>query len=341
MKDNDQTPNKRDDLLANRRQMLLPLCIVGVTCFVPFFIYDLVTGNYLLSLAILVITLVFGINGYALYHQRKIVLPFEFLLIPASVSIVLSVIYQGIFGTYWCYPLLLFFYFVLSRRTANLCAALLLVAVTFAVMQSSPQALTVRFSVSLSVLIVMANIIVWAIDDLHRRLLEQTIKDPLTGAFNRRHMNTQLSEAVSQKRRHKTPASILMIDIDHFKRINDELGHGMGDKVLIEIVEMIVRRVRHTDKLFRIGGEEFLLFLPATGEKDAAIVAEHLCGMIADAPMLKDRKVTVSIGVSELQADETLDDWMKQTDESLYKAKNEGRDRFVCRSVSDAVELNT
>lgn len=324
--------NKPDELLNNRKLMLLPLCIVGVCCFAPFFVYDLIRGNFLLSFVLFVITVVFSVNGYAIYHYRRIWIPFEILLIPAAIAIVISVRYQGIFGTYWCYPCLLFFYFVLKRRKANFCAILLLVAVTYVVAITSGWDLTVRFSVSLSLLIVMANIIVWAIDDLHRRLLDQTIKDPLTGAFNRRHMNSLLSEAVSKKRRHDTPASILLVDIDFFKRINDELGHGIGDKVLIEVVALIVRRVRHTDKLFRIGGEEFLLYLPDTGEKEAAIVANHLCSLIAETDLLKDRQVTVSIGVSELEPEVTLDDWIKYTDELLYKAKRDGRNRYVCGS---------
>src|SRR5687767_8616435 len=124
---NPEIQNQTDALSMHRERMLLPLSIVGVCSFFPFFLYNLARENYLLSAAILVLTLIFFFNGFAIYRRRRIWIPFEILLLPAAASIVLSIINQGVFGTYWCYPLLLFFYFVLSRRMANLCSVLLLV----------------------------------------------------------------------------------------------------------------------------------------------------------------------------------------------------------------------
>ncbi len=337
MKDRAEIQNEADALSANRERMLLPLSIVGVCCFVPFFIYDLARGNYFLSAALLGITFLFFFNGYAIYRRRKIPIPYEILIIPAAVAIVLSIMNQGVYGTYWCYPLLLFFYFVLSRRTANLCGVLLLGVVTFIVLQYIGMDVTIRFAVSLGVLIVMANIILGTIDDLHRQLLEQSIKDPLTGAFNRRYMETRLKDATAQRLRKDKFASVLAFDIDFFKRINDELGHAAGDEVLIGIVKLISGRVRQSDKLFRVGGEEFLLFLPDTNETDAAIAAECLRSLIAEAAMLKDRSVTVSIGVSELREGESVEDWTKSADDALYRAKETGRNRVVRRSSIQSV----
>lgn len=321
-----------DSLSNNREQMLLPLCVLAVCCFVPFFINDLIRGNYAISAAILGFIIVFAVNGYSIYIRRKSPIPYEILLIPTTAAIAFSIIYQGYFGTYWCYPLLLFFYFILPRRTANIFGILLLLLISFIVFKTIGRDVTIRFFASLTLLMVMANIIVGALDSLHSRLLEQTIKDPLTGAFNRRHMKSYLSDAVAQKKRSGISASILLFDIDYFKRINDELGHAMGDKVLIDIVGLVVRRIRHTDKLFRIGGEEFLIFLPDTNEENAVTVAEHLLTLISDAPLIKERQITVSVGVSELEAEESLDDWIKHADLALYQAKQDGRNRYLCRS---------
>ena len=337
IKEKEKNAEDADALTANRKQMLLPLSIVGVACFFPFFIYNLAHGAYLLSAAILALTLVFFFNGYAIYRGKKAPILFEILIIPAAAAIALSIIYQGVYGTYWCYPLLLFFYFVLSRRTANLCGILLLVVVTVIVWQFVGWDVTVRFSASLGLLIVMANIIVGAIDNLHRQLLEQAIKDPLTGAFNRRYMIARLTDATAQKLRKDTIASVLALDIDFFKRINDELGHAAGDEVLTGMVNVIVGRVRQSDKLFRVGGEEFLVFLPETTETDAATVAEHLRRLIAETPLLADRSVTVSIGVSELRAGESLEDWTKAADDALYQAKETGRNRVVRRNSNRSI----
>lgn len=332
-----QVSDNSENLLINSKSIMFPLCVVGVCSFVPFFLYDLARGNYLLSAAIFAVSLVFGVNGYAMYRNRKSLIPFEILLVPSAISIVLSIIYQGAFGTYWCYPLLLFFYFVLSRRMANVCAFLLLVTVTIIVFQYHGRDVTTRFAISLIVLIVMANIIVKAINDLHARLLEQTIKDPLTGAFNRRYMKSHLGDAIAQKRRHVLPASILLFDIDFFKSINDEFGHAAGDSVIKGVVDLIAERIRQSDKLFRIGGEEFLLFLPSTNEENAVTVAEDLRLLIAESSLLENRKITVSVGVCELSPGDTLDDWVKCADDALYQAKQNGRNRYARRNSAQIV----
>jgi len=102
-----------------------------------------------------------------------------------------------------------------------------------------------------------------------RALEEQTITDPLTGAFNRRHMHTTLAAAVERRRRSGDRASLLMLDIDRFKDINDALGHAEGDRVLKCLVALVGQRLRKVDALFRAGGEEFILLLSGTGFTDA------------------------------------------------------------------------
>jgi diguanylate cyclase (GGDEF)-like protein len=126
-----------------------------------------------------------------------------------------------------------------------------------------------------------------------------------------------------------------MIDIDHFKRINDERGHGAGDAVLNGLVSLVKDRSRQIDLMFRMGGEEFVLLLPATGEAQAATLADELRVSIAAAPLVDGRPVTVSIGVSEVRGDDSPESWIKRADEALYAAKNAGRNR-VARSGSAA-----
>ena len=164
---------------------------------------------------------------------------------------------------------------------------------------------------------------------LQRRLIDQAIMDPLTGAFNRRHMEGSLGDAIERQRRSSAPASLLLIDVDHFKRINDQLGHAKGDGVLKGIVSVVGKRSRKLDLLFRIGGEEFMLLLPDTQEAAAAILAEQLRASIAKSPLLDGRRVTVSVGVGELQPGESMDSWIKHTDDALYAAKNAGRNRVA------------
>jgi len=178
---------------------------------------------------------------------------------------------------------------------------------------------------------VIINIILNIISDLQGRLLDQAITDPLTGAFNRRHMESCLGDAIERNRRTNSPASVLLIDVDHFKNINDRFGHEAGDSVLKSIVSLIDKRSRRLDLLFRMGGEEFLLFLSDTRSIDAVRLAEQLRASVAKSHMLADWPLSVSIGVSELRPGESLDSWIKHADSALYMAKETGRNRVVSR----------
>ena len=165
------------------------------------------------------------------------------------------------------------------------------------------------------------------------RVMEELVYgDPLTGLFNRRFMFGQLAAAVAGARRHGRELAVCMIDIDHFKDLNDELGHTAGDQALVQVAQRLTRRVRREDHLGRVGGEEFVLILPETGEKDAACVAEDLRVAVGGKPMVVDglsRTVTVSIGWAAWDRAEEPDELLRRADEAMYGAKAAGRDR-VC-----------
>jgi len=120
---------------------------------------------------------------------------------------------------------------------------------------------------------------------------------------------------------------MLMIDIDHFKAINDRLGHEAGDRVLRQMVTVIDGRKRIVDLLFRIGGEEFILLLLETNTTDAVTLADDLRLRVEQAPLLQDQKVTVSVGLCAQRAGQSADDWIKCADIALYRAKSNGRNR--------------
>lgn len=166
----------------------------------------------------------------------------------------------------------------------------------------------------------------WALST-QRTLKEQAMTDPLTGAFNRRHMDCRLQAAIARRNRTGEPASLLLFDVDHFKGINDALGHAAGDQVLKRLVALVSIRARKLDVLFRIGGEEFLLLLPGAAHDGALTVAESLRRAIAVADLLHGRRLSVSIGVSELQEGQSATSWMADADAALYRAKRGGRNR--------------
>jgi diguanylate cyclase (GGDEF)-like protein len=301
------------------------LSILVVVCLLPFAIHNFLKARPILGWSVLGVVLPIAVDGWAIQSGKKPPVPYAFLLLPIGAAITLSLARQGVIGAFWCYPTVLFFFFVLRRRTANLCSAALLILVTAVVYRYIGARVTVRFAASLILTIFIINVIQNIIGELQRRLVAQAITDPLTGAFNRRHMQDRLQEALESGRRRPAPVSLLIIDIDHFKRVNDEHGHKAGDTVLQALVSVIRKRARAIDLLFRMGGEEFVLLLPDTAEEDAFKVADELRLAIADTPLLEGVTVTVSMGVGAALPADTVESWIKDTDHALYAAKRAGR----------------
>ncbi|MDH4028709.1 MAG: sensor domain-containing diguanylate cyclase, partial [Nitrospirota bacterium] len=158
------------------------------------------------------------------------------------------------------------------------------------------------------------------------RLFEETkaltLHDPLTGLANRRLMDIVLKRNISRSKRHKRPLSVIMLDIDRFKKYNDTYGHSRGDEVLADVAGVLTKETRDIDLAVRYGGEEFLLVLSETGIMAARETAERIRRSIEEKT-----DVTVSLGVSAYTADSTATDIVETADRALYKAKQNGRNR--------------
>jgi diguanylate cyclase (GGDEF)-like protein len=173
-------------------------------------------------------------------------------------------------------------------------------------------------------------------DELRRaneKFRDLSITDPLTGLFNRRHFIEILSREYSKAKRHDLPLTFMILDIDHFKRINDTYGHPQGDTVITELSTLLKGNVRVHDIVARYGGEEFVVLLPMTGREDGRMVAEKLRGAVRKTGFtgMDGRPVTVSIGVCALPVAcaAGLEGLIAAADDSLYRAKEAGRDRVV------------
>ena len=327
-----------DPLAPYRKRAMQRFAFVGVIFLLPFAIDNFWHERYVVGAASLVFTLMLVIDGIAVRRQRPPPIPYGLTLIPAMTAIGVALESAGIIGVFWCYPLVLFCYYAMPQRLANVCSVAVLVVTSVLVYYFAGAALMLRVTATLTVTIIVVNTILGIILDLQRKLLDQAITDPLTGAYNRRRLDTVLEQAIERNRRKPTPASLLLIDVDHFKRINDEFGHAVGDRVLKQLVALMAERTRKIDSLFRIGGEEFLLLLADTRETDATEAAEHLRIVIADSTLVPEMRLTVSIGVSELQAHDTVQTWIRRADEALYAAKHAGRNRVVS---ADAPSIET
>src|SRR3954470_17497695 len=170
----------------------------------------------------------------------------------------------------------------------------------------------------------------------YRDRLEQAIRDPLTGLLNRRFLYEAFAKEIDRHARYATGGSIVLIDVDDFKLVNDTLGHTAGDGVLCQIGRIAMRVIRGSDSFARVGGEEFALLLPETSQLDALIVAERLRRAIASAPILSDRTVTVSAGIASWPEDGVLLEELEgKADGALYWAKRNGKN--LCAVATEVV----
>lgn len=159
------------------------------------------------------------------------------------------------------------------------------------------------------------------------RLEYQANHDPLTKAFNRNFLYTFLNNEIKRLERFNGNLSLIMIDIDHFKRINDEFGHDVGDSVLIELTGLLLEDTRKSDLVSRIGGEEFLIVALNASVENAKILAEKIRLSVMNQAFKRAGRITVSIGISSYESGDNFDSLFKRSDLALYKAKNNGRNR--------------
>lgn len=169
--------------------------------------------------------------------------------------------------------------------------------------------------------------------------LEMVVADPLTGLGNRRFFDRAVEPLFDDLETRETPFSIMVFDIDHFKRVNDILGHDMGDQILKEIAARLVSNMRAVDVVARYGGEEFMIAMPDTIQDDALAAADRVRSLIAGTPVFVDGQalsVTVSVGVAQVRSGEQLRDVFKRADDALYQAKRAGRNKSVPAKLAEA-----
>lgn len=174
---------------------------------------------------------------------------------------------------------------------------------------------------------------------LNAEVQRQADDDPLTGALNRRAFARAANRALAQAARTGRPLTLLMFDLDHFKRANDCMGHAFGDSLLCAFIELARQTLRGADLLCRHGGEEFVALLPETDPVQAQAVAERLRRAYATLPAAREVGGTVSIGCAALRPGEDLESLLRRADRALYFAKEAGRNRVICADPTPDEEI--
>ena len=324
---------KINQALTQNQLLIKSTCVINsivVIILTPFTINHFIQGRYSLALITLLTVVLCTINAWNCAHKRYQPLVIFLGLVPSiAISLVYTLYGLGVAGMFWSYPAVLLCYFILPERyawVANTAILSLLAFVTWGIFESP---ITIRFIATLFITNIFAATFIRFITKQQAKLEEIAVTDSLTGLFNRTQLNNDLGQAHQQSHRNGSPVALLMIDIDHFKEVNDIFGHHTGDNVLRGVGAYFKKRIRGSDTIFRVGGEEFLALLYDTNLSDACLVAEEICKDIESLPLIPERAITVSIGAAELQSEDDSNSWMKRADDNLYLAKSNGRNQII------------
>ena len=323
----DITARRRRD--AYRYIMLLVVLVLA-----PVNLHSFRTGDEISGYAGLCLLFLLLLNFWQLGRGRSAAVPLGAILLLTIGVVFLSVVFGARYSLYWLYPLLVALPVLLDRRlslwTAGGCA---LIAFPIAFSYFEP-IIALVICVSLLLTWLVSTWLVYAVSIQARRLRDIAVTDPLTGAYNRRYFEQEADRALENWVRHQRPASLLLIDIDYFKRINDRFGHAVGDEALKALVDTLTGRLRKADTVCRFGGEEFVVLLNETAGAVAMRVANELRESVQARSILPEGDMTISVGVCDVRACRDLDDWLKLADGALYLAKNSGRNRVEAAADS-------
>ncbi len=239
-------------------------------------------------------------------------------------------------GHLWSYPVLVTTFFLTTPVIAISLNTLMVLAIMFhGGSLASGESLWAFFTTAT---VVSACALIFAIRNQQQRQEMAVLarRDPLTGVRNRRSMDDALQLAVSTSSRTETPYALVMLDLDHFKAINDKHGHGLGDEILVNLARMVERNTRQSDQLFRFGGEEFVLLMPGVDHAGMKAVVQGLRQKIRSTLRSPDGPVTASFGAALLDDSESWESWLKRADDALYQAKESGRDCVVIADEGDS-----
>lgn len=308
----------------------LGVAFISILLIMPFAINNFIQDRYLLGVLSIAATTVCAINVWYCSrgeYQWKVNC---FLLAPIIIIAISAIIYKlGVTGSLWPFLGVLGFYFLLPERLAWLINFIFISMILVIAHGVLDMPVFIRFMIMLILTSIFAAIFIRIITSQQDVLRENAVTDALTGLYNRSLLEDSLQQAIQLHSRTGEPMTLITLDIDHFKKINDTYGHDTGDQVLKNVAGLLQNRLRRTDKVFRLGGEEFLVLLHGIDKTNSKQIAEELRDSIATTNFIKGKTVTASLGIATLHGEEDMMDWLKRSDENLYTAKMEGRNKII------------
>lgn len=312
---------------SKEEYILLALCVTGFTGILPFAVLRLINGDMLLAVIDSILVVGVALIGVFVWNTQKVRLPGFILTMFYMFGMVAAVHVSKGLLIYWAFPTMLAAYFLVKPREAaimNSIAMLLLLPTVMTTMRSIEIS-----SILVTLLLTNAFSFIFArkMQLQHEKLEKLATRDSLTGAGNRRLFDERVFDCINQYKRTQVPAALILIDIDHFKKVNDEHGHGKGDEVLIGLVALLRDRLRAIDSIYRIGGEEFAIIIHPADTDRVIDLAESLRQLVESSKLLTGQHLTISLGLAICDDSDTDKSWFERADKALYKAKNNGRNQ--------------
>lgn len=314
----------------------LILAIAGALGVTPFAVLRFMNGDWIVGVIDAIIVVGFITLGTLVYRTRKVRFASIALALLCFCGVLTTVYVDGVQQVFWAYPALMAVFYLLKPRESIVFALALIAALIPPLMPDDNGFRTTTIFITITVMSAFAYAFSVITNRQRDLLIRLATKDPLTGAGNRRALEDRLRDVVAGFRRNPEPASLLLFDLDHFKAVNDRHGHARGDEVLQGVAQIVRLRIRVTDSMYRIGGEEFVVLLEGQNVQRASHLAEQLRTLVEANELVCDPGVTVSIGVAEFEAGESADDWLRRADHAMYRAKRLGRNQTVVAGQESA-----
>lgn len=311
----------------NTVESYLPLILgtLGALGILPFAVQRYLQGQWLAATIDLMIVAGFVAFGVYVYNTRRVRVASIAISVFCIFGVVANVYLVGSHQIFWAYPALIAIFYLVRPHEAIVLALITLVALAPALLNFADPNQIPTVLITIIIMSSIAFSFSMITSQQREQLIQLATKDPLTGAGNRRRLDDRLTAVVDGYKRTGEVASLVLLDLDHFKKVNDIHGHAAGDQILKSITEIVNLRIRVTDSLYRIGGEEFVVLLEGRDLHRAAHLAEQLRTLVEANELVPDQPVTISLGVAELKIDESATDWLRRADEALYRAKRSGR----------------
>lgn len=306
---------------------LLSISLLTAISISPFAFLRWLDGDTTLAIVDGIISLTALAFFLYIFNTRKISTAKKSFAILLAFATLATVAIKGEAQILWLSPAIIAIYYLMPLRLAKIISLILVLAILIIIYPKVN--LTSFFTVIATTALTasLSFVIFRSYNETQRELSLLASIDPLTLSGNRRALSLKLTKIIASQHRAAYTMCLILIDLDNFKEINDKHGHAAGDQILVSLCELITKNMRVLDSLYRYGGDEFIIMPLKMSIETTRGLAEKIRVLIEQEEFIHNIKLTLSIGVAEYKADDTLESWISRADKALYKAKDSGRNK--------------